>query len=158
MPSKNRRRFRFLIKCTTTSIVPIGSKPSLRGTHPTSAPNAKKTPVLNASTIEVKVLMFPDLEPVCTWCAQWLHAAPRCERRWSKLRSAHDTAREQAMAKAESTQSLLSPEFTQTLDALRTNSGFKFPMLLNFAGCIAAPPTVRSARNQGLQGIVRSIC
>ena len=118
----------------------------------------QKTPVLNASTIEEKVLIFPDLEPVCTWCAQWQQAAPRCERRWSKLRSAHDTARGQAMAQAAATQSLLSPEFTQTLDALRTNSGFKFPMLLNFAGCIAAPPTVPSARNQGLQGIVRSIC
>ena len=118
----------------------------------------QKTPVQKASTIEEKVTICPDLEPVFTWCAQWIQAAHRCDRKWIKLRSAHDTAREQAMAKAESTQSLLSPEFTQTLDALRTNSGFKFPMLLNFAGCIAAPPTVPSARNQGLQGIVRSFC
>jgi hypothetical protein len=37
----------------------------------------QKTPVQKASTLAIeKVTICPDLEPVFTWCAQWLQAAP----------------------------------------------------------------------------------
>jgi hypothetical protein len=91
----------------------------------------QKTPVQKASTIEEKVTICPDLEPVFTWCSQWLQAAHRCDSKWIKLRSAHDTAREQDMAEAEATQSLLRPQFTQTLEALRLSVGLNLQLLLH---------------------------
>ena len=110
-----------------------------------------KTQVLIASTIEEKMKILPDLEPVCTWCAQGLIAAEPGDRRWCNLRDAHTTARLRAVEEAASTKSLLSPEFTLPLDFRRTSAGLSLKLLLRFAA-------VPSARNQGLQGIVRSIC
>ena len=111
----------------------------------------QKTPVLTASTIEEKIVILPDLAPVCTWCAQWLIAAEPGDRRWRNLHHAHETARLRAVEEAASTKSLLSPEFTLPLDFRRTSAGLSLKLLLRFAA-------VPSARNQGLQGIVRSIC
>ncbi len=104
----------------------------------------QKIPVQKASTIQEKVAICPNLAPVFTWCAKWLQAAHRWDRKWIRLCNAHDAARKQAMAEAEATQSLLSSEFTQTLEALRLSVCLNLRSLLRFAGLNAEPPIIPS--------------
>jgi hypothetical protein len=116
------------------------------GDSSTFTARRQKTPVLTASTIEEKLIISPDLAPVCTWCAQWLQAAKPEDRRWRNLRDAHETARQRAAKEAASTNSLLSPEFTVPLDARRTSAGVCLRLLLRFAN-LAETPYIRAKGN-----------
>ena len=102
----------------------------------------QKKKVQQVSTIREKVQIRPDIEPVCTWCAQWLQTVDPTERTWKNLTSAHEAARQRAMQQADATQTVLGPEFTHDMAALKTSFSVTLHMLLRWPDKAAVPPNI----------------
>jgi hypothetical protein len=70
-----------------------------------------KRPVQEAATIQAKVALCPDLQPLVDWCANWLRTAPQNKCKYTHLRKAFDAQVAAAHASGSET-----PPFTKNLD------------------------------------------
>ena len=87
-----------------------------------------KSPVQEAATIQEKMALCPDLQPVLDWCARWLHSAPTKRRKYIHLREAFDAEVDAALSSGSE-----NPPFTKTLDNHIACYGINFKLLKQYA-------------------------
>jgi hypothetical protein len=87
-----------------------------------------KSTVQEAATIQEKMALCPDLQPVLDWCARWLHSAPTKRRKYIHLREAFDAEVDAALSSGSE-----NPPFTKTLDNHIACYGINFKQLKQYA-------------------------